>query len=123
MVEDNLQNLKLARVILTSAGHEVAEATDATEAHERIDEGVPDLILMDLGLPGMDGYELTRQLRSSSPTRGVPILAVTSFAMRGDAEKAIEAGCSDYLTKPIHRATLLERVRALLAVRGVGGAA
>jgi CheY-like chemotaxis protein len=69
---------------------------------------------MDLGLPGKDGYEFTRDLRGRAETADVPILAVTSFAMKGDREKAIDAGCSGYLTKPIHRPALLEQVASLL---------
>jgi CheY-like chemotaxis protein len=114
VVEDNAQNLKLATLLLRSGGHDVVPAVDAREAEGVLGRETPDLILMDLGLPGKDGYVLTRELRQRSETATVPILAVTSFAMKGDREKALEAGCSDYLTKPIDRQELLQRVQRLL---------
>ena len=115
IVEDNPLNLKLASVILQSAGHETTGAGDAEEAEEAIAAKVPDLILMDLGLPGRDGYAFTRQLRMRPETQNVPILAVTSFAMKGDEQKAIDAGCTGYLMKPINRQSLLGRIQVLLA--------
>ncbi len=114
VVEDNPQNLKLASVLLRADGHEVLPALDAREAETVLARGIPDLILMDLGLPGRDGYSLTRDLRGRPETRTVPILAVTSFAMKGDRARALEAGCTDYLTKPIDRLQLLDRVRSLV---------
>ena len=114
IVEDNPLNLKLASVILRSDGHQTEGAADADEAEEILQARTPDLILMDLGLPGRDGYEFTRELRDRPATRDVPILAVTSFAMKGDRTKALDAGCSGYLTKPIDRPSLLRQVRALL---------
>jgi CheY-like chemotaxis protein len=114
VVEDNAQNLKLATLLLRSGGHDVVPAVDAREAEGVLGRETPDLILMDLGLPGKDGYILTRELRQRPETSATPILAVTSFAMKGDREKAIEAGCSDYLTKPIDRLELLQRVQRLL---------
>jgi len=114
VVEDNPQNLELSRVILRAAGHEVVAARDATEAERALADRIPDLILMDIALPGKDGYALTRELRARPETARLPILAVSSFAMAGDAERAIAAGVSAYLTKPVRRATLLERVNALL---------
>lgn len=115
VVEDNPQNLKLASLLLRADGHEVRGALDAREAERLLAQGVPDLILMDLGLPGRDGYSLTRDLRGRPDTSTVPILAVTSFAMKGDRARALEAGCTDYLTKPIDRLTLLARVRTLVS--------
>jgi two-component system cell cycle response regulator len=114
IVEDNPTNLKLASVVLAAAGYSTRGAADAEEAAEAIAKKVPDLILMDLGLPGKDGYEFTRELRGRVETESVPILAVTSFAMKGDRVKALEAGCSAYLTKPINRQALLEQVDSLL---------
>jgi CheY-like chemotaxis protein len=115
VIEDNPLNLKLASVLLRTAGHEVVPAYDAEEAEAALARGVPDLILMDLGLPGKDGYSLTRELRQRPATASVPILAVTSFAMKGDEEKALEAGCTGYLAKPIDGPTFLRRVQQLLA--------
>jgi CheY-like chemotaxis protein len=114
VVEDNPQNLKLTKVILEAAGHQVVGAPTASEAESAIAERTPDLILMDLALPGKDGYTLTRELRRRPPTEQLPILAVSSFAMPGDAERALAAGCTAYLTKPIHRAILLQHVDELL---------
>jgi two-component system, cell cycle response regulator DivK len=114
VVEDNPQNLKLASVLLRSRGHEVVPATSAEEAERLIDLAPVDLILMDLGLPGKDGYTLTRELRGRPETAQVPILAVTSFAMKGDEERAMAAGCSAYLTKPIRAAAFLRQVDGLL---------
>ncbi|MCI4329654.1 MAG: response regulator [Thermoplasmata archaeon] len=114
IVEDNPTNLKLATVVLAAAGYSIRGAADAEEAADAIARKVPDLILMDLGLPGKDGYEFTRELRSRAETGTVPILAVTSFAMKGDRVKAMEAGCSAYVTKPIDRRALLDVVDALL---------
>lgn len=114
VVEDNPQNLKLATVILRDMGHTVVGAPDAEEAEKRIATMRPDLILMDLGLPGKDGYTFARELRTHPETERIPILAVTSYAMRGDREKALEAGCSGYLTKPIARVELIQTVTDLL---------
>ncbi|HEV2316099.1 MAG TPA: response regulator [Thermoplasmata archaeon] len=114
IVEDNPQNLKLVSVIMRGEGYVVVGAQDAVEAQQRIEESPPDLILMDIGLPGMDGYTLTRELRRRSDTTSIPIVAVTSFAMKGDEEKAREAGCAGYITKPIDRRELLRTVRELL---------
>jgi CheY-like chemotaxis protein len=119
VVEDNPQNLKLSTIILQSQGHTVIPAVDSLEAERAIAVEVPDLILMDVALPGKDGYTLTRELRARPETAQLPILALSAFAMAGDAEKALEAGCTDYLTKPVRRAPLLERVGELLRSAGV----
>jgi len=114
VVEDNPQNLELATVILRAAGHDVVPARDAGEAEVALSKQLPALIVMDIALPGKDGYAIVRELRQRAGTAGLPVLAVSSFAMPGDAERAFAAGVSDYLTKPIRRAILLERVNALL---------
>jgi CheY-like chemotaxis protein len=114
VVEDNPQNLKLTTVILESAGHTVMPASDSTEAERVLAKGLPDLIVMDVALPGKDGYTLTRELRARAETSRLPIVALSAFAMPGDAEKALDAGCTEYLTKPIRRGPLLERVTVLL---------
>ncbi|MCI4345291.1 MAG: response regulator [Thermoplasmata archaeon] len=114
LVEDNVQNLKLATVILRHEGHEVIPASDAEEAERHLAANPPDLVLMDIGLPGKDGYTLTREIRRNPALAHIPVLVVTSFAMKGDERKAREAGCSGYLTKPINRVELLSEIRRLL---------
>jgi two-component system, cell cycle response regulator DivK len=114
IVEDNALNLKLATVILRTDGHEIVGAADADAAERHLAQEIPDLILMDMGLPGKDGYTLTKELRRWPSLARVPIVALTSFAMKGDRERAMAAGCSEYLTKPINRAVLLGCIRSLL---------
>jgi len=114
-VDDHVTNLKLARVILQSSGYEVHTAGDAEQALQALEEFRPRLILMDLQLPGMDGLELTRQLKSDPTTADIPIVALTAYAMVGDAERARAAGCDDYITKPLDRKLLLATLERLLA--------
>ena len=114
VVEDNPQNLKLATVILEGAGHSVTPAADAFEAERAIAEALPELIVLDMALPVKDGYAFARELRTRPATGRLPILAVSAFAMAGDSDRARAAGCDDYLTKPIRRTILLDRVRAML---------
>jgi CheY-like chemotaxis protein len=118
IVEDNPANRRLSTVLLRSAGFETEAAADAEEAEAAIQAHLPDLILMDLGLPGRDGYALARDLRARAETRAIPILAVSAFAMRSDERRALEAGCAAFLSKPIDRLTLLGQVRSLLASGG-----
>lgn len=101
IVDDNQINLKLVDVLLRSRGYAVRTATDASEALAVVHEFRPQLILMDLQLPGMDGLELTRELKADSAHEGTVILALTAYAMKGDEDKAREAGCDGYVTKPI----------------------
>lgn len=101
IVDDNAQNLKLARVVLTTAGFDVRTAVDAEAALHLLEDFLPRLILMDLQLPGMDGLELTRRLKADPRYDGVAIVALTAYAMKGDAEKALAAGCDGYVSKPI----------------------
>lgn len=105
IVDDNPINLKLTRVLLTQVGYEVKTAPDAEEALKIIGVFKPRLILMDIQLPGMDGLELTRRLKSAPETKDILILALTAFAMKGDDEKAKAAGCDGYITKPIDTQT------------------
>jgi two-component system, cell cycle response regulator DivK len=121
IVDDNLQNLKLARVILATEGYNVRTAADAEEALARLRKSRPLVILMDLQLPGMDGLQLTRQLKGDPATRGIRIIALTAYAMKGDEEKAFAAGCDGYLSKPIDAERLLEIVRSHLSGRGEAG--
>lgn len=106
IVDDNPENLKLILMLLANSGHELVTATDALQALKAIEQRVPDLILLDLQLPGMDGLELTRRLRANAETRSIPIVAVTAYAMKGDEDKARDAGCDDYLVKPIDKRLL-----------------
>ena len=101
IVDDNAQNLKLARVILSSEGYQVRTAVDAEDALTILESFAPRVILMDLQLPRMDGLALTRQLKSDPRHRDIVIIAVTAYAMKGDDDKALEAGCDDYMSKPI----------------------
>src|SRR5260370_76231 len=101
IVDDNPVNLKLVRVLLVAEGYDVRTAADAEEAFEILQIWRPRLILMDLQLPGMDGLALTRRLKADPATREIVILALTAYAMKGDEEKALAAGCDGYLAKPI----------------------
>jgi two-component system, cell cycle response regulator DivK len=101
VVDDNPANLKLMRMVLTSAGYEVTTAANGTEALEQLATDPPQLVLMDIQLPDLDGLSVTRHAKSHPLTRGIPIVAVSAYAMRGDAERAREAGCDGYVTKPI----------------------
>jgi two-component system, cell cycle response regulator DivK len=112
VVDDNPTNLKLLRVLLTGEGYDVRTAYDAEQAISLLASFHPILILMDLQLPGMDGLELTRRLKADPATRDVVIVAVTSYAMKGDDHKAFAAGCDDYVTKPIDVVELPRRLAA-----------
>jgi CheY-like chemotaxis protein len=114
IVDDNPENLKLILMVLANAGHELVTAADALQALRAIEQRMPDLILLDLQLPGMDGLELTRRLRARPETQAVPIVAVTAYAMKGDENKARDAGCDGYLVKPIDKRLLREVVKSYL---------
>jgi two-component system cell cycle response regulator DivK len=118
IVDDNPVNLKLARVVLAAEGYDVRTAADADEAMAVLEEFRPRLILMDIQLPGMDGLELTRRLKSDPAKRGLVILAMTAYAMKGDEEKAIAAGCDGYITKPIDTRTLPSLIATYLRPSG-----
>jgi CheY-like chemotaxis protein len=115
IIDDNAQNLKLARVILTTAGYDVRTANDAEDALRVMESFLPRLILMDIQLPGMDGLELARQLKADPLRRGIIIIALTAYAMKGDDQKAFAAGCDGYLSKPIDTDDLPRVVRDHLA--------
>jgi CheY-like chemotaxis protein len=112
LVEDNEVNRRLAGFLLRSQGYQVREATTAAAAFEMLETDRPDLIVMDIQLPGMDGLEATRKLKEQSVTADIPVVAVTSFAMKGDREKALAAGCAGYVTKPIDKNTFIQEVAA-----------
>jgi two-component system cell cycle response regulator DivK len=117
IVDDNPQNLKLARVLLASEGYLVRTATHAEEAVRVLDGFCPRLILMDIQLPGMDGLELTRRLKADPLRHDIVIIALTAYAMKGDREKALAAGCDDYVSKPIDTNALPRLIAARLAPR------
>lgn len=114
VVDDNVVNLKLARVLLSSQGYDVRTATDAEETLAVLRDFTPRLILMDIQLPGMDGLELTRRLKADPALSGVIILALTAYAMKGDEEKVLAAGCDGYVAKPIDTRRFPELVAELL---------
>jgi two-component system cell cycle response regulator/two-component system cell cycle response regulator DivK len=110
LVEDNAVNRRLAGFILRSQGYQVSEATSAQEAFEMLKTERPDLIVMDIQLPGKDGLEITKELKGQPETADIPVIAVTSYAMKGDREKALAAGCSGYVTKPIDKTIFLAEI-------------
>jgi CheY-like chemotaxis protein len=110
IVEDNPANMKLATFLLESVGYTVSSATDAEAGLTLARDEHPDLILMDIQLPGMDGYAVARALRALETLRGASIIAVTSYAMVGDREKALAAGCNGYIEKPIDPMTFVDQI-------------
>jgi len=116
VVDDNQINLKLASELLEAEGYTVDRALDAEEAIRAIESSTPDLILMDVALPGMDGLTLTRRLKAEPVTRDICIVALTAFAMKGDEQKAQEAGCDGYIAKPIDTRKLRSQVAEYLRV-------
>jgi CheY-like chemotaxis protein len=118
IVDDNPVNLKLASEVLEMEGHAVEKAVDAEQARELLRHFMPDLILMDIALPGMDGLTLTRILKADLRLKHIPVVALTAFAMKGDDRKAYEAGCDGYITKPIDTRELARQVGDVLARSG-----
>ena len=114
IVEDNPKNMKLMRDLMGMHGHRTLEAPDGPAGLDMALQHRPDLILMDIQLPTMDGYEVTRRLKAQEETKHIPIIAVTSFAMRGEEDRAREAGCDAYVSKPIDIRKLVETVQTFL---------
>jgi len=114
VVEDEEDNRRIVRDLLTSVGYEIIEAVTGEEGVKAAETQFPDLILMDIQLPGLDGYEATRRIRANPALRKVPIIAVTSYALSGDDVKAFEAGCDAYISKPFSPRALLAKVREYL---------
>ena len=121
LVEDNEVNRRLAGFLLRSHGYDVREAATAVAAFEMVNQDRPDLIVMDIQLPGIDGLEATRKLKEQPTTADIPVIAVTSYAMKGDREKALAAGCAGYVTKPIDKNTFIQEVAAQLGSKSKDG--
>ena len=115
VVEDNQQNFELVEFLLEDAGYTVRLARDAAELRSALTDHLPDLVLMDIQLPGVDGITLVEELRADPKTRKLPILAITAHAMRGDRERFLDAGCDGYIPKPIEVATFVDSIAAHLA--------
>jgi two-component system, cell cycle response regulator DivK len=119
LVEDNEMNRDMLSRRLERRGYQVLEATDGQAGIDLTKSAAPDLVLMDMSLPVLDGWEATRRLKSSPETKHIPVIALTAHAMSSDRDKALEAGCDDYDTKPIEITRLLSKIEALL--RGASG--
>jgi len=115
VVEDNENNLYLFRTILQKSGYEVIEARDGAEGVELAVKEKPDLILMDIQLPVLDGYKATKKIKTTEETKNIPVIALTSYAMVGDREKAMDAGCDGYIEKPIDPETFIAEIEKYLA--------
>jgi two-component system, cell cycle response regulator DivK len=115
VVEDNAANMKLAKFLLESAGHTVVSARDAESGLTLARDGQPDLILMDIQLPRMDGLEATALLKRDDATRAIPVIALTALAMKGDEERIRAAGCDGYIAKPLAYREFLATISAHLA--------
>ena len=114
LVEDNEMNRDMLSRRLIRKGFEVLMAFDGDECMKLLSTETPDLVLMDINLPGRDGYELTREIKADPKTNAIPVIALTAHAMSGDREKSIAAGCDDYDTKPIDLKRLLGKIEAFL---------
>jgi len=114
VVEDHQMNLKLVTDLLEIEGFDVMPCEDAESALKALDKDLPDMILMDVALPGMDGLELTRILKADQKTKDIVIVALTAFAMKGDREKAMAAGCNGYITKPIETRKFKDQIMQYL---------
>lgn len=115
LVEDNEMNRDMLSRRLERKGYDMLLAIDGDECMELLDTQLPDLILMDINLPGRDGYELTREIKANPDRAVIPVIALTAHAMSGDREKSIAAGCDDYDTKPVDLPRLLGKMESLLS--------
>jgi two-component system cell cycle response regulator DivK len=118
LVEDNEMNRDMLSRRLLRKGYQVVLAVDGQSGVEMAQTQAPDLILIDMSLPVLDGWEATRRLKAVAATKHIPVIALTAHAMSGDREKALEAGCDDYDTKPVELLRLLGKIEALLSVNG-----
>ena len=117
IADDNQQNCELLEAYLIDEGYDIFMTYDGQETLERVLESQPDLILLDIMMPKLSGYEVCQQMKQDETTRDIPILMVTALNEMGDIEKAVDAGCDDFLSKPVNRLELKTRVRSLLRVR------
>lgn len=117
VVEDDAQNSYLIGFILEKSGYEVVAAADGEQAVAAVEAGRPDLILMDMLLPKMNGYEATRIIKARPDMEGIPIIALTAYSMKGDREKILEAGCDGYISKPIDPETFVSQMEEFLPPR------
>ena len=114
VIEDQEDNRRIVRDLLARAGYEVLEAVSGDSGVAMAESQRPDLILMDIQLPGLDGYQATRRIKANPELRQIPIIAVTSYALSGDDAKALQAGCDAYLSKPVSPRALMAKVREYL---------
>ena len=114
VVEDNQDNMTLIIDVLTALEYEVFQAKDGVQGVEMTEDLRPDLVLMDLSLPKMDGWTATREIKAQADLQEIPIIALTAHAMKGDKERALEAGCDDYITKPINLQELANKLDSFL---------
>ena len=119
LVEDNEMNRDMLSRRLIRSGYEMSIAIDGQQGVEMAMSQLPDLILMDMSLPVIDGWEATRRIKANDATRKIPVIALTAHAMAGDREKAVEAGCDDYDTKPVEISRLLGKITTLLGTKTV----
>ena len=118
IIEDNEKNLYMIKFMMEQNGYQVVEAKDGVEGVEMAAIEKPDLILMDIQLPLLDGYEATRQIKANKKISHIPVIAITSYAMVGDREKALEAGCDGYIEKPINPELFLAEIKQYLSKKG-----
>jgi len=117
VAEDNAVNRELLRELLEARGYTVAEACDGEEALRMIEQTQPDILLLDIGMPGLDGFAVVRALREDARSASLPVLAVTAYAMQGDREKILSSGFDGYLSKPVNARTLAEELDRLTSQR------